>query len=350
VKIEKTEALMILVEALMLLTTLNTSPAMADGVKPIIVCTTNVLGSLVQELTAENVSVVVLAQPGICPADYDMKPSDVYAVSNAKLLFYHDIPGEFWLQSLIDASGNTNLPKVKIPGDYNTPEGATRCIRWVGGNLSTTLSMDLDAKVNAMVADVDATASAIQSEAQHLNATAVNVVCMKWQKPFVSWVGFNVVADYNPPETLSVKNITDLINTAKNEGAALIIDNLQVGVDFGAQVASEVGAVHVVLTNFPGAIPGTGNLAQMFSYNAEQLFEGIRAWRNTRELRGEMESLRSQLTIFQAVTSVAIIAAVVEAVWLYMGRKKMRALETRRVLPSKEPEVKSCASISKVVR
>jgi zinc/manganese transport system substrate-binding protein/zinc transport system substrate-binding protein len=334
---ERVEALMIPVVALMLLTTLNVSPIMADDAEPIIVCTTNVLGSLVQELAGRNVSVMVLAQPGICPADYDMKPSDVYAVSNAKLLFCHDIPGEFWLQSLIEASGNVDLTKVKIPGVYNTPEGAKRCIRWVGGNLSTVLSINLDTKVNAMIADVDATANAIQSEAQGLNVTAVKVACMKWQKAFVAWVGFNVVAEYNPPETLSASDITNLIDTARSEGAALIIDNLQVGVDFGAQVASEVGAMHVVLTNFPGAIPGTGNLTQMFSYNAEQLFEGTRAWRNTRELRGEMESLRNQLTIFQAMTSVAIIAAVAEAIWLYVGRKRTRALETRRVLPSKEP-------------
>ncbi len=322
---KKAMALMLLFVALMLLTRLNVSPVMADDAKPIVVCTTNVLGSLVQELAGEEVSVVVLAEPGICPADFDMKPSDVYAVSNAKLLFYHDIPGEFWLQGLVDASGNTDLTRVKIPGVYNTPEGAKRCIRWVGGNLSTTLPMDLDAKVNAMLTDADATTNAIQSEAQDLNVTAVKVVCMKWQETFVDWVGFDVVATYDPPETLSAGDVTTLVETAQDEGAALIIDNFQISAEFGAGIASQVGAVHVVLTNFPGAIPGTGNLTQMFRYNAEQLFEGTRAWRSTRELRGEMESIRNQLTIFQAATSVVLIVAVVEAVWLYMGRKKTRA-------------------------
>lgn len=324
-KMKKAVTLMLLFVALMLLTRLNVSPIMADDAKPIVVCTTNVLGSLVQEFTGEDVSVVVLAEPGICPADFDMKPSDVYAVSNAKLLFYHDIPGEFWLQGLVDASGNTNLTKVKIPGVYNTPEGAKRCIRWVGGNLSTTLSMDLDAKVNAMLADADAATNAIQSEAQDLNVTAVKVVCMKWQETFVDWVGFDVVATYNPPETLSAGDVTALVETAQDEGAALIIDNFQISAEFGAGIASQVGAVHVVLTNFPGAIPGTGNLTQMFSYNAEQLFEGTRAWRSTRELRSEMESIRNQLTIFQAATSVVLIVAVAEAVWLYLGRKKTKA-------------------------
>ena len=333
---KKTVALMILgIVALMLLKGLSVSTVVADDTKPIIVCTTSVLDSLVQELVGENVSVVVLAQPGICPADFDMKPSDVYAVSNAKLLFYHDIPGEFWLQGLIDASGNTNLTKIKIPGAYNTPEGAKRCIRWVGGNLSAALSMNLDAKINAMVADVDATATAIQNEAQDLNVTAVKVVCMSWQKTFVEWTGFNVVTTYGSPETLSAGDVTTLAETAQNEGVALIIDNLQISTEFGAGIASQVGAVHVVLTNFPGAIPGTGNLTQMFRYNAEQLFEGTRTWRNTRELRGEMENLRNLLTIFQVVISTAIIAAVVEAIWLYMGRKR-RALETHKVLSPKK--------------
>jgi len=317
---------MTLVLALMLLARLDVSSVMAaDNATPIVVCTTNVLGSLVQELVGEDVSVVVLAQPGICPADFDMKPSDVYAVSNGRLLFYHDIPGEFWLQGLVGASGNTDLLKVKISGVYNTPEGAKRCIRWVGGNLSAALSMDLDAKVDAMVADVDAVANAIQNEAQDLNVTALKVVCMNWQKTFVEWVGFDVVATYNPPETLSAGDVTSLVETAQNEDVTLIIDNLQISAEFGAGIASQVGAMHVVLTNFPGAIPGTGNLTQMFSYNAEQLFEGTRAWRSTMELRGEMESLRNQLTIFQAVTSVVLIIAVVEAVWLYMGRKRTGA-------------------------
>jgi len=330
----KTKIMFVVLAASLTLFIANMLPAAVAEEKPIIVCTTNVLGSLVQEFLGEDVSVVVLAEPSICPADYDMKPSDIYAVSKAKLLFYHDIPGEFWLQNLIDASGNTLLEKVKIPGTYNTPEGAKRCIKWVGGNLSTALSVDLNDIINAMTANVDSVASAIQSEAQSLNVSAVKVICMKWQKPFVSWVGFNVVADYNPPETLSAQDVTNLIATAKNEGVALIIDNLQVGVDFGAQIASEVGAVHVVLTNFPGAIPGTGNLSQMFSYNAKQLFEGTRAWKNTRELRSEIDTLRSQLALFEALTSIAIIIAVMEAVWLYIVRRKMRTPEVHKASSS----------------
>ena len=303
---------------------LSTTLIAAEGAaeKPIIVCTTNVLGSLVEDFVGDKAEIVVLVRPGLCPADYDIKPSDIYAVSKAKLLFYQATPGEFWLQGLIEAAGNENLTLVKVPGVYNTPDGANRYINLVGGNLSKALSIDLDAKIAAMLADVDAVASEIAGEAQTLEVGTVNVICMKWQETFVESVGFDVVATYNPPETLSAADITALVETAQREEVALIIDNLQISVEFGAGIASQVGAVHVVLTNFPGAVPETEDLTQMFHYNAEQLFEGLRTWRSTSVLRAEMESLKNQLTIFQAATSVVAIAAIVEAIWLYMGRKR----------------------------
>jgi ABC-type Zn uptake system ZnuABC Zn-binding protein ZnuA len=300
----------------------NTAVKADETEKPIIVCTTNILGSLVEDFLGDQADVVVLAQPGICPADYDMKPSDIYAVSKAKLLFYHDIRGEYWLDNLIEASGNQNLTKVKIYGDWNTHEGAKRYIRWTGGNLSNALSVNLNATINSMIATLDAAAEEIKDEADALDVESFKVVCMNWQSPFVKWVGFDIIGEYGPPETLSAGFVANLTATAKKEGVALAIDNLQVGVDFGASLASEVGAVHVVLTNFPEAVPKTENFTQMFRYNAEQLFEGIRIWKTTGELIRETEDLKGQLAVFQSVTAIAIIVAVVEAVWLYTRRKK----------------------------
>ncbi|MGQ9514498.1 MAG: metal ABC transporter substrate-binding protein [Thermoproteota archaeon] len=290
--------------------------------KPIIVCTTNVLGSIVEEFLMDNIDVVVLVRPSLCPADYDMKPSDIYAVSRAKLLFYHSMPGEFWLKGLIETAGNKNLTLVKVPGDYNTPEGARSCVRLVGGNLSLALSINLDAKIEEMLAEIDAVKNEITGEAQTLGVEGVKVICMKWLEPFIRWLGFDVVATYNPPETLSGADIVSLVETAQREGVTLIVDNLQISVEFGEGIASQVGAVHVVITNFPGAIPGTENLAKMFRYNAHQLFEGLRTWRSTRELRTEIKNLENQLTLYQAVAAIVAIVAVAEAILIYVERKR----------------------------
>ena len=78
------------------------------------------------------------------------RASDIYAVSSAKILFKQNIPGEFWLQDLLDAASNTDLHQVIISGAYNTPQGARNYIQWVGGNLSEILDIDLDAKTSTM--------------------------------------------------------------------------------------------------------------------------------------------------------------------------------------------------------
>lgn len=188
--------------------------------------------------------------------------------------------------------------------------------------MSEVLDIDLNATINSMLTTLDTVAEEIEGEVEALDVTSFKVVCMKWQSPFVRWVGFNIVGEYGPPETLSAGFVANLTATAKREVVALVIDNLQVGVDFGANLASEVGAVHVVLTNFPGAVPGTGNLTDMLAYNAEQLFDGIRTWENTRELAEETNSLKGRLAIFQSATAIAVIVALVEAVWLYTRRRK----------------------------
>ena len=292
----------------------------ANGEKPIIVCTTNVLGSIVKQYTGNQTDVVVLTQPGLCPADYDMKPSDIYAVSKAEALFYHGIKGESWLDGLIEASGNTNITKIEIPGPWNTPTGAKNYIRWIGGNLSQILSTDFNETMNSMLAEIDNACNDILNEAESLNVASFKVICMKWQSQFVSWVGFNVVAEYGPPLWLTTADVQNLTDTAKREQVALVIDNLQSGTDVGATLADECNGVHVVLSNFPDAVPGTDTLAQMFRYNAKQLFDGVKIWKNTKDLRSEVSSLQTQLTIFECISIVMLVAVVVEAVLLYRRR------------------------------
>ncbi len=297
-----------------------TEPVRGNSDSPIIVCTTNVLGSIVEQYVGNQTEVVVLAQPGLCPADYDIRPSDIEAVSKAKVLFYHGIMGEYWLDDLIEASGNTNLTKIKISGPWNTPEGAKRYIRWIGGNLSQILGIDLNETMNAMIEEIDRVSSDIQNEAASLGVNETKVICMQWQASFVSWVGFDVIATYGPPQMLSTADIKNLTETAKKEGVALIIDNLQSGTEVGSTIATECDAIHVVLSNFPGALPQTETLAKMIEHNARELFYAVKTWRGTQELRAQNSSLQTQLMVFQSTTVIMLVIAVVEAILLYRGK------------------------------
>jgi hypothetical protein len=290
--------------------------------KPIIVCTTSAVGNIVEECLGDTADVLVLVQPGLCPADFDMKPGYIDAVSKAQILFKQNIQGEFWLDGLLTAAGNPDLTVVAIPGVYNTPAGAKNYIRGVGGNLSQILGLDLASKTSEMLNAVDEVSSLMANQAATLDAANVKVICMGWLQTFIESAGFTVVATFNPPETLSAGAINSLLETAQSEGVALVVDNLQIDTEFGAGIASQVGAEHVVLTNFPGAVPNTETLPEMLRYNAEQLFNGTILWQSTSTLRAERVDLQNQVIVFQIAASLAVIAAAAEAVLLYAKRKK----------------------------
>ncbi len=289
--------------------------------KPIIVCTTSAVGSVVEEFLGDAAEVLVLVQPGLCPADFDMKPGYIDAISKAQVLFKQNIQGEFWLNGLLEAAGNSDLKIVAIPGVYNTPDGAKNYIRQVGENLSQILGMDLNSKTAQLLSEIDDMASLMASQASTLDAANVKVICMSWLKTFIESAGFTVVATFNPPETLSAGDLISLIRMARNESVALIVDNLQIDTEFGAGIASEVGAEHVVLTNFPGAVPKTETLAGMLKYNMEQLFDATITYQSASALKAEKIELHNQLAIFQIATSLAVIVALFEAVLLYAKRK-----------------------------
>ncbi len=296
--------------------------AQAATEKPVIVCTTSAIGSVVETCLGETADVLVLVQPGLCPADFDMKPGYVDAVSNAQILFKQNIEGEFWLDGLLEAAGNPDLTVVAIPGVYNTPEGAKNYIREVGGNLSQILGINLDSKISEMLNEIDAVSIWITSQAGMLQVSNVKVICMAWLRTFIESAGFNVVATYNPPETLSAGDITALLETARTEDVALIVDNLQIDTEFGEGIGSQLGAEHLVLTNFPGAIPKTETLSTMLRYNAEQLFNGTVTWQSSSTIRAEREDLVNQVTIYQITTSLALIIVAIEAILLYVERKR----------------------------
>ncbi|MEM2593838.1 MAG: metal ABC transporter substrate-binding protein [Candidatus Bathyarchaeia archaeon] len=313
-----------------------------DQEKPIVVCTTNVLGSIVRDLMGDSVDITVLVNPSLCPADYDIKPGDIYALSKAKVLFYHGIPGENpWLNNLLEAAGNKQLILVKVAGTYNTPEGAKNCIKIIAGNLSQIFGVDLSSRMSELLNEIDSVAGQIQYRAHSLRVGNFSIICMHWQKAFVEWVGFKVAATYRPPEQLSASEIASLIDVARKNNVALIIDNLQVSAEFGASIASEVGAIHVVLTNFPGAIPGTENLAKMFRYNADLLFSALERWSLMKKTETELEALRSQVEnlrsmlesliaeneslknqafVYQSVLAVIAVAAIVELIMLLVKK------------------------------
>lgn len=247
--------------------------------QPVVIATSEVFGSLVRAIGGEDVLVITIIPAGFCPAHYDLRPSDFLHLSQARLVIYHGI--EVWMDRLL-ANVNPKAKVVKLPGPWNYPEALAEKAKAVAMALEEILPEKAElfrTKATDFLAKLEVLSQTIKARAQELRIAEIPAIVMIWQESFARWLGLNVVATYPPEERLSVRDLAELAQKGKETGVRIVIDNLQSGISFGGRLAWTIGAAHLVLTNFPGPIPGTVDMLSMLKVNAELVFAAVEALR-----------------------------------------------------------------------
>ena len=297
-------------------------PNFSSAEKIKVICTTTTMKYFVEEVGGDKVDAISLVQPGICPDHFDVRPSVVSEINTASLVVYHGV--EPWLDNLINASENRDVKKLLLQGPWGTPPLAKAKIDSIKNAL---IEIDPENKSfyekNAaeVSKELDELNEKILTEANELGISDYKAIVMSWQKPFSEWIGLQVVEAYQPPETLSVQAVQELVVKGKNEEVAFVIDNLQSGTTLGAQMAGEIGGRHVVFSNFPEAIPGTDTIAEMIQYNADQIFSSIKETqtesKEIAQLKSDISSISNQLVIFQGISVILLIITIALGAMLY---------------------------------
>jgi len=245
--------------------------------KKVVLTTTSILADFTSRIGKDKLKVVSIISPGVCPAHYDLKPSDIDAALKAKVIFYHGF--EPWLEKLVESTGAPEEKMVVLKGGWHPFFKAIELVEKIQEELSRIDpegASYYERNKDEIVQSIRETAEKIKQEAQKLNISKYKVICMLWQKSFVEWMGLNVVGGFPPPERISLKKAQKLVNLGKKEKVKLIIDNLQSGTNFGYNLAQDIGARQVIFTNFPGAVAGTETYEKMIMYNANELFNEIK--------------------------------------------------------------------------
>jgi len=241
-----------------------------------VVSTHAVFGEIAEIIGGGEIEVVTIIPSGFCPAQYDLAPSDFVAVLDATVILYSGF--ESWMETL---AAGSSADLVHLSGSWSTPDAAIEKTEAICDaltqrfpELASTLAVNANAYIDRLL---DLKASLV-GRAEELGVSSISVLCMAWQADFVSWLGFDVAATYGPPAGLTLRDLVRLAEEGASSGAELVIDNLQSGVEFGGKLAREIAAIHVVLSNFPGAMPDTATVLDLLSRNAEALFSAIEPW------------------------------------------------------------------------
>jgi ABC-type Zn uptake system ZnuABC Zn-binding protein ZnuA len=294
-----------------------------------IVCADTILADFTENIVGDIAVVEYLRPAGICPSHYDARPSDANEVARADIIV--QLGWEGWLNDLVTSSGNADVPRVMVSGleEWNYPEGAKAHVDKIADGLSAILpehAATFETNAAAYKAQIDTKAAELQGKVLVEDVKGRKVVCMEWQQVFVEWLGFDVVATYAPPETLSLADQLDITETASSGDVVMVVDNLQSGTEFGAHVASETGVSHVILTNYPSANPNTYTYLDMLEYNTDQLINGARTYEYKRgdiaDLEGQVDDLEFQNTLLLTMAIICLCVALFMGIVLLRSRSR----------------------------
>jgi len=249
--------------------------ALSAAATPVLVATHAVYAEFAEHVGGEHIKVESIIPSGFCPAHYDLRPSNVQAVVAADVVLYSGF--EVWMDTLVRAAGGDTRIE-RIGGSWNTPPAAAERVEEIKELLSEVYPEHADtfaANARAYQNKLTALGEELRAQAAEYSVGEIAIVCIAWQESFVTWLGFEVAATYPPPENLTVRDVQSLREKGEQAGARLVVDNLQSGVGFGGKLAAELGAVHVVLSNFPGAMPATAAVLDLLSRNAHELLSAL---------------------------------------------------------------------------
>jgi zinc transport system substrate-binding protein len=95
------------------------------------------------------------------------------------------------------------------------------------------------------------------------------------QADFLEWAGLNVIGTYGEADSLTLQVVKDLVDDGKAARVSLVIDNLQNGADAGEEIAEELGAKRITISNFPGGFADTETWEKAIEKNIELILNAI---------------------------------------------------------------------------
>lgn len=253
-----------------------------DGFHAEVIGGSSLITDILEDLSDMRVEAYTLLPSASCPSQFDMKPRDIQKLQQAQVVVLH--PWQLQLANIrrtLEAAGTPpdRQRLIEVPGNWMIPEIQVQAVLEIKKVLSSYAPDSeplFHERAEARIARIEAECAAARAVLPGEEAAAAAVLCHEMQAPFLQWAGFEVAGTFNRPEDWSVAETEALVRTGRASGVRLVVDNLQSGgLAMSATLANDIGAVHAVLSNFPGGFPDTPTWQDAFQRNIRHLREAL---------------------------------------------------------------------------
>lgn len=234
-------------------TTQNTS-AVDDAHGNYVAVANSFLAAAVRELVGDDVKLVALAEPGMCPGHFDLRPSQVRQVQQCQLLLRFDFQQS--IDKLLERAGD-HVPRiaiVKVSGGLCEPTSLVDASRQVAdvlvdvGLLSRAVA---DQRVAATAERMKSLATWAREQVDAAQLAELRVMTSRHQEAFCRGLGLTVVATFPTADDSIASEIEDAVQQGREGQVDLIVANLPEGRQAADALADRFAAAVVVFGNFP---------------------------------------------------------------------------------------------------
>ncbi|MFA5645895.1 MAG: metal ABC transporter substrate-binding protein [Candidatus Ratteibacteria bacterium] len=242
-----------------------------------IVATTSQLGSLVQEIGGNLVSPVVMIPAGSCPGHHELRPGDIRALLSGAGFIYHGWEG--FAENVIERAkiASLSICKIDLSGSWLLPATQSRAAEMVYQFLSridNSHSAQYRNNYETFLKKMASLEKTISFSSTRLRLRGLPVIVSDQQDDFLLALGVDVVASFGREESLTLSDMNQMILVGRKKKVKMVVENLQSASGVGKRIAEQLQVPYVVISNFPGAWPGTSNIESTVKENIRRL--GVR--------------------------------------------------------------------------
>jgi len=247
--------------------------------QPEIAVSNSYLRSVVKDICAENMEVLSLAPPGMCPGHFDISPSQVNQLGNCRILLLFDFQEKIdsSMASLKSKGLKTSLVKTQ-PG-MCIPDVYLATCREVCDILSLEFpdkETGYRQRLNIINERLNKLSVDIKNAITDSELDSVKVVSSGHQSEFINWLGLETVATFEGSDSETFFNITECLKKAEGQDVRFVIANKQEGTSLADSLAERLGIQTVVFGNFPESAKGHAGFDELLQQNVKFLLEAAR--------------------------------------------------------------------------
>jgi len=244
---------------------------------PTVAVVDSFLASAVRDLLGDSARVMRLAEPGMCPGHFDVRPSQIAVVRRCRVLLYQDFQKALAGRLERATGGRLRIVEVGVPEGLCRPQTyLTACAHTAKVLVDVGLLSQpaAERRLRDIRRRLERLGARQLRRVAALKGTAV--VASVHQEAFCRWLGLEVVATFRGADVESAARLERALRAARGRRVRWVIANLPEGRRAADFLAERLGAEVVVFGNFPAPGRGHGRFDDLLTDNVSRLLEAAR--------------------------------------------------------------------------